>query len=41
MIPLEYGSGDNFSPTDLYYSLLDSVDYFPDIIISRLPFQIV
>uniref|UniRef100_A0A7C3N683 Gingipain domain-containing protein n=1 Tax=candidate division WOR-3 bacterium TaxID=2052148 RepID=A0A7C3N683_UNCW3 len=39
MIPLEYGSGDNFAPTDLYYSLLDSLDYFPDIIISRLPFS--
>ncbi|HCP16435.1 MAG: Putative Gingipain R [candidate division TA06 bacterium 32_111] len=39
MIPLEYGSGDNYPSTDLYYSLLDSVDYFPDIIISRLPFS--
>ncbi|MEO0233692.1 MAG: C25 family cysteine peptidase [candidate division WOR-3 bacterium] len=39
MIPFEYGTGDNASPTDLYYSLLDTIDYFPDIVVSRLPFS--
>lgn len=37
-IPIEYGNGESNPATDLYYSLIDTIDYFPDIIISRLPF---
>ncbi len=38
-IPLFVGIGYNTPNTDLNYSLMDTNDYFPDIIVSRLPFN--
>ncbi|MDD3804480.1 MAG: C25 family cysteine peptidase, partial [bacterium] len=39
VIPYFSGSGTDYPATDLYYSLMDTLDYFPDINVSRLPFS--
>jgi len=39
LIPYCSGSGTDYPSTDLYYSLIDTLDYFPDIYLSRLPLQ--
>lgn len=38
-LPYFTGSGIDYPATDLYYSLMDTNDYFPDVILSRLPFN--
>ncbi len=38
-IPGNWGIGDGTPYTDLNYTLMDTMDYLPDVIISRLPFD--
>ena len=39
MLPGNWGLGDGNPYTDLSYALIDTLDYLPDIILSRLPFD--
>lgn len=38
IIPYFTGWGTDFPSTDLYYSLMDTLDYFADVTLTRLPF---
>jgi len=37
LLPYITGSGTDYPATDLYYSLIDTMDYFPDLFLSRIP----
>lgn len=38
-VPGSWGEGDGNPYTDIYYSMSDSTDYIPEILVSRLPFD--